>query len=379
MPNVVLNKMLQATIETRVWQIDGGAHIVSARVYTGGVGIEVYLDGEAMHYVSSAANRVRRKVTLPDGRTGVVQLIRDPKSYSFTLEGEEVPGDLEGAWDPSSERRPDLDRCVSVPVVRLGTASDGEGMEGVALYKVCLNPRATDDFAARAEWKRYNDFDELYTLAYSVYLSHQLASNVPQPPGKTWRRRTDDAFLETRRAELEHFLQQLLRVPRMGHNPDVLMFLGILDGPTYQLMGDHEKTPFPRLLAEPDGVGAELPAELQALLELCCEDSPDRPPPDVVERLQQVSAHGGATLAPWLSDTLEGSLPNGLDPSKHVVVNALILLNALLPKGSTEFRTAIKERCSALLRQAEAFEADGVAEPLIQGLAQKANALLLGV
>eukprot|EP01047_Picozoa_sp_COSAG01_P099436 COSAG01_NODE_29452_length_637_cov_0.825279_1_plen_157_part_10 len=157
-----------------------------------------------------------------------MEVTLDPAlSYSFSLDGEEIPGDTDGVWDPASERRPDLDQCVSVPVARLGTDSDGEGMAGVALYKVCLTPRETDDFAARAEWKRYSDFDELYTLAYSAYFYHQLASNVPKPPGRTMRRRTDDEFIESRRAALEHFLQQLLRVPRMGHNPDVLLFLGI--------------------------------------------------------------------------------------------------------------------------------------------------------
>ncbi len=381
MPGVLTNKLLQSTVETRIWQVDGGAHIVSVRNYTGGAVLEVYLDAELLHKASTARKRIRRKVALPDGRSGVVEVTLDPDlSYSFSLDGEEIPGDTDGLWDPASERRPDLDQCVSVPVARLGTASDGEGMAGVALYKVCLTPRATDDFAARAEWKRYNDFDELYTLAYSAYFYHQLASNVPKPPGKTMRRRTDDEFIESRRAALEHFLQQLLRVPRMSHNPDVLLFLGILDARSLRLgktLG--EATRPRRLLAELDGAGGELPAEVQALLELCCEDSPDKPPREAVEQLQQVSAQGGASLAPWLANTLEGSLPSGVEASKHVVVKTLSLLNGLLPKGSSEFKTAVKERCMLLLKQAEAYEEAGVADPLVQGLAQKTSALLLGV
>ena len=381
MPGLITNKMLQSTVETRVWQVDGGAHIVSVRHYTGGAVLEVYLDAELLHSASTAKKMVRRKVPLPDGRVGVLHVRLSPSlSYSFSLEGEEIPGDTDGVWDPASERRPDLDQCVTVPVARLGTAIDGEGMAGVALYKVCLTPRATDDFAARAEWKRYNDFDELYTLAYSAYFYHQLASNVPKPPGKTMCRRTDDEFIESRRGALEHFLQQLLRVPRMGHNPDVLLFLGILDGRCNRIGKTMAAATRPiRLLAELDGAGGELPAEVQALLELCCEDSPDKPPADAVDRLQQLSAHGGASLAPWIAHTLEGSLPSGVEASKHVVVKVLSLLNALLPKGSAEFKTAVKERCAVLLKQAEAYEQGGVAEPLVQGLAQKNSALLLGV
>ena len=55
------------------------------------------------------------------------------------------------------------------------------------------------------------------------------------------------------------------------------------------------------------------------------------------------------------------------------------LLNALLPKGSAEFKRAVKERCALLVKQAEVYEEAGVAEPLVQGLAQKTTALLLGV
>jgi hypothetical protein len=381
MPGLLSNALLQSSVETRIWQVDGGAHVVSVRNYTGGAVLEVYLDAEMVHSGPNSKKKQRRKVALPDGRSGVVQICSTPAySYEFTLEGEVVPGDTDGVWDPSSERRPDLDQCVSVPVARLGSASDGEGMEGVALYKVCLEPRPADDFPARAEWKRYNDFDELYTLAYSAYFYHQLASNVPKPPGKTMRRRTDDAFVETRRAALEHFLQQLLRVPRMGHNPDVLLFLGILNGRCNRIGVTLGAPSLPvRLLAELDGAGGELAPELVALLELCCEDTPARPPEDAVGRLQQVSAQGGASLAPWLASTLEGSLPSGVEASKHVVVKVLNLLNETLPKGSMEFKTAVKERCSLLLKQAEAYEEGGVAVPFVQGLAQKSSALLLGV
>ena len=41
MPGLITNKMLQSTVETRVWQVDGGAHIVSVRHYTGGAVLEV--------------------------------------------------------------------------------------------------------------------------------------------------------------------------------------------------------------------------------------------------------------------------------------------------------------------------------------------------
>ena len=56
-------------------------------------------------------------------------------------------------------------------------------MDGVGLYKVQVVPLKGDDFTAMAEWKRFNAFEQLYTLALSAYsfASPQLASNVPTP------------------------------------------------------------------------------------------------------------------------------------------------------------------------------------------------------
>ena len=385
MPNLLSNALLQSSMETRIWVVDGGKRIVSVRNYTGGAHLELYLDTELIFSGANSKKKQRRKVTLPDGRAGVCQIraastVGESFAYEFSLEGEVIPEDTDGVWDPSSELRPDLASCVSVPVVRLGEASDGPGMVGVAMYKLCLEPRDTDDFPRRAEWKRYNDFDELYTLAYSAYFYHQLAANVPRPPGKTMFRKTDNAFLETRRGELEHFIQQLLRVPRMGHNPDVLLFLGILNGRCNRLGKTLDAPAVPvRMLADLDGAGEELAPELVELLELCCEDTPAAPAEEAVERLQMVASQGGASLVPWLATTLEGSLPGGIEASKHVVVKVLRLLIATLPKGSAEFRTAVKERCRVLLKQCEGYDEGGVPVPFVQGLARKTSALLLGV
>ena len=389
MPGLLTNKLLQSSIETRIWLVDGGAHIISCRNYTGGAHLEVYLDSELVHSGPNARKKQRRKVALPDQREACVQ-IRFVQGQSFvyscTVGDDAVPEDTEGIWDPKTERRPDLDQCVSVPVARLAEATDGDGLEGVVLYKVCVEPRPTDDFARRAEWKRYNDFDELYTLAYSAYFGNQLAANVPKPPGKTLRRRTDAAFIESRRASLESFLQQLLRVPRMGHNPDVLLFLGILDGRCNRVGKTLEAPAAPRrMLATLEGGAAggavPLPAEILELLELCVEDSAERPPAEAVARVQAVGAQpeGAEELAEWLATALEGGM-EGVGASTHVVVKSLSLLSAVLPKGSAEFRACVKRgRASELLQRAEGYAKGDQGDAMVRGLAQKVGALLLGV
>eukprot|EP01051_Picozoa_sp_SAG22_P033652 SAG22_NODE_14848_length_363_cov_0.840909_1_plen_66_part_01 len=65
--------------------------------------LEVYLDAELLHKVYTAKKKIRRKVPLADGRSGVVEVTLDPAlSYSFSLDGEEIPGDTDGVWDPAS-------------------------------------------------------------------------------------------------------------------------------------------------------------------------------------------------------------------------------------------------------------------------------------
>eukprot|EP01048_Picozoa_sp_COSAG05_P010418 COSAG05_NODE_915_length_6628_cov_1.974269_3_plen_77_part_00 len=48
---------------------------------------------------------------------------------------------------------------------------------------------------------------------------------MPKKPVKTVFKRFDRDSVEKRRLELELYLQQLIRIPAIGSNPDVLKFL----------------------------------------------------------------------------------------------------------------------------------------------------------
>lgn len=83
--------------------------------------------------------------------------------------------------------------------------------------------------------RRFRDFESLHRLIKSAYCGH-LASNVPSLPSKAvWRTLTtayqafdDPQLLEERRTEFELYLQRLLALPKAGHNPDLLRFLGLI-------------------------------------------------------------------------------------------------------------------------------------------------------
>ena len=310
MPNALANSMLQSSLETRIWLVDG--HVLSVRNYTGGTHLECYLDSDLVHAVP-CFKRVRRKILLPlrenaatdhgpedGGRvltlsvTSRQDALIQTYQYSLTrkLGGETVtipqhydPG---SGWDVSSERLPGLEHCVTIPSARIATEMrDGPGMEGVVLYKLHVEPLPMQSrsvskihrvsthsdgdgcdltletaeeepacseghMAPYAEWKRYNDFDELYTLVHSAYTYYPLDKlEVAKPPGKTLFKKMDADFVESRRAQLEVFLKGLLRLTRISYNPDMLRFLGLLNGRCNPLGQPHEDEPAPihRLIA----------------------------------------------------------------------------------------------------------------------------------
>ena len=289
MPNALYNTALQSTMETRMWLVD--QHVVSCRNYLGGTHLEIYVDSDLVHCVR-LLRRARRKVYLPlrpdcspvpdmdseDGAQVLTLTVSVEKgglltTYTYKLtrqsggETEHIPQHYDpcSEWDSRCEQLPGLEHCVSIPTARLATeVRDGPGMDGVVLYKLRIEPLSILDIQMHvqegicasslqphAEWKRYNDFDELYTLVRSAYNYFPFDKlHVPKPPGKTLRKRADLDFIESRRAALEGFLKGLLRLTRASYNPDILRFLGILRG-RCNAVGKFQETPTPlyRLVA----------------------------------------------------------------------------------------------------------------------------------
>lgn len=140
MPSIFANKAMRASVETAVWLYDENKRIVSLRNYTGGVRVELYVDGSEVHRFKPAPVGVRRnkKFDLPDGRKGRMGVTFQggyKYEYELTVDGVVVPRDIDivedadggcTMWTPEDERIPHLAQCVSIPEVRIGTAHDGE-------------------------------------------------------------------------------------------------------------------------------------------------------------------------------------------------------------------------------------------------------------
>ena len=66
---------------------------------------------------------------------------------------------------------------------------------------------------------------------FSVKLNSATEFEMPTKPKKTWMKHFDDASVLKRCAELEAYLQELIKIRAIGSNPDVLRFLNVpIDG-----------------------------------------------------------------------------------------------------------------------------------------------------
>jgi len=233
--NSLVSMMHRATLETKVWVV-GGEHVLSVRNYTGGAVLEVFVDAQKVKATTSMSQKFERDLGEICGQPAhvLVTLIGGSAyTYAVTMGGEPVVDVASQPWDEAAAWFVDMPRRVGVPEARLGSAEAGDAAElvGKALYKVVVS---TESGEVQSEsWRRYSEFDDLYTLIYSAYSGGHLASNIPLLPPKTWTVRTDSAFLAERQRLLDAWLQGLFGVPRMAVNPDLLLFLGLMgSGPS---------------------------------------------------------------------------------------------------------------------------------------------------
>ena len=62
---------------------------------------------------------------------------------------------------------------------------------------------------------------------FSVKLNSATGFVMPTKPKKTWMKHFDDVSVQKRCVELEAYLQELIKIPAIGSNPDVLRFLNV--------------------------------------------------------------------------------------------------------------------------------------------------------
>jgi len=112
---------------------------------------------------------------------------------------------------------------VDIPTAR--TMSDH------VLYKIDLsNARKRSSFSQWSVLKRFVQFHDMHA-AVSADFVHEpyFLSTLPQPPSKSAKvfvDHMDKHFVEQRRVLLEHYLQRMVRVPKVAKNQNFLRFCG---------------------------------------------------------------------------------------------------------------------------------------------------------
>eukprot|EP01006_Ploeotia_vitrea_P008533 TRINITY_DN20465_c0_g1_i1.p1 TRINITY_DN20465_c0_g1~~TRINITY_DN20465_c0_g1_i1.p1 ORF type:complete len:190 (+),score=98.31 TRINITY_DN20465_c0_g1_i1:577-1146(+) len=109
---------------------------------------------------------------------------------------------------------------MTVPSYELKRLSTGEQ---VVVYKLKI---ALDDHTVTLN-RRFRDFDQLNTLVRSAFANNHLLENLPAFPPKYWKMFTDHYshdFMEQRRADLEVYMNKLVKIPKVCDLPDFQQF-----------------------------------------------------------------------------------------------------------------------------------------------------------
>lgn len=162
---------------------------------------------------------------------------------------------------------------------------------------------------------------------------------MPNKPKKTLMKRFDETSVQKRRVELETYLQELIRIPAIGSNPDVLRFLNVPIGGSDQ--------------AAVDGTSEERLAEVAAMVQACSTDDTHKSPPETVAGLARLAMSADAAMSKHLCEVLATRLDS---ESIAVKVKALTLLSTLLTRGSALFCAAAGEACGSLVEQCCSFD-----------------------
>ncbi|KAG5176389.1 hypothetical protein JKP88DRAFT_265419 [Tribonema minus] len=116
---------------------------------------------------------------------------------------------------------------VRIPSSVQACAYKGGDQPNVTWY--LLRVRRLRDGACTEVHRRYTDFEMLHQQCDGMMKGHHLSDSLPPLPCKSpLLDRSDAAFIESRRAELQAYLRTLLRVPHVGGLDTTRAFLGLV-------------------------------------------------------------------------------------------------------------------------------------------------------
>lgn len=154
-----------------------------------------------------------------------IQIVQasDRFMYTCTSDGKPLTDIMREASSKESDEDSASKFIVTIPEVELVPGS--EGSDPVAWYTMYVI-RRRDGLLTKSR-RRYRHFYDFNADILSAFAASHLQSAVPPFPARSWKWLTDHTsldFLDTRRAELENYMQKLVRVPHVDKGPDFLGF-----------------------------------------------------------------------------------------------------------------------------------------------------------
>lgn len=166
------------------------------------------------------------------GKTGKLVITKNAEKgggkfvYELTYNDEEIDDCLTEDYTTEGDALGFLAE-TGVRIAKVEEREDAEGYPCV-MYEIVAQTSRGDE-APVSTWKRFKEFDRVRRLVLSYYSGTDHKAAVPKLPKKTFGKSSKDPkFLEERRAGLEAFLNELVKIERALINPDLLAFLGVL-------------------------------------------------------------------------------------------------------------------------------------------------------
>lgn len=257
----------------------------------------------------------------------VTRIVANKYEYNLDIPGEVI--DLVENWLMATV---ELDSIFIYSAV----VEQRDSTDAYIMYEVTTILKDRPEGPGFVACKRFSEFDMLHKLvksSFSVKLNRSKEIALPPQPKKTWMKKFDDASVESRRAELETYLQELIKIPAMGSNPDVLRFLNV---------------PMGRKVDEEQRLAA-----VTAMVEACSTADTDEPPKRTAAGLARLAMSAEDQMAKHVCEAIGGRLN---EEEMSVKLKTLNLLSMLLTRGSSSFCMAAMECCEPIVERCCSFD-----------------------
>lgn len=225
------------TMVTKRWVIpacpaDSESHDVQIRHDTVMGDRVLLVDGKVVHKAVKFLDDGDRFPVKIGDREGIVTIAVNSINFAYTFE---FDGKM---YTEQMEDLPPTELKLNIAVT--GHKSQVVLNNSVVMYTVVTS--LGKDLESSVD-KRFSEVAALDAAVRTYYIGNHLLANIPKLPPKSFKWWTDHSsaqFCEGRARALDNYFRQLIKIPRMSHNPELREFL-FPDADTRQRLIEHAR------------------------------------------------------------------------------------------------------------------------------------------